>query len=222
MIFIFPLLLVFVALVFYFLPLAVFRYFQKSSFIFSSCELKFFKGIVLLFVVSTIGLMILAMLDQKHVEKVEQLEQLKNKNRYFTLQKDMVYGEIILPKGSHVAKYMEGGLQPILDRDLNDLEGVRFPYPIPINGAMVIAISPKYGKMQLTEDFNYVSSLGERESCQKGKTLYYFAYSAENLPQDYQPSQWSFSGCEDSQDEIHPPFWQGGRLYSPIQGKYIQ
>lgn len=177
----------------------------------------------MLFVVSMLGIIALWVMDKRHVEKINQLEAIKNHNRYFTIQQETAYGEIILPVGTHVAKFIPGRLASNLPKDLNDIEALRFPQPMMINGISVSAISPKYNYLELAQDFEFFDEqLNQTTQCTKGQMLYYFAYNMDNLAQDFKPSEWEYNHCIDYGYGITPPFWQNNRLYDPKSKTYIQ
>lgn len=159
--------------------------------------------------------------DKKHVA----FEHEKDKNRYFTLEKDTPFGEIILPKGTHISKHIPAGFQYNAPRDLNDVDGIQFPHPVMINGMSVIEISTTIGFLRLAEDYHFINN-GQKTICPK--THYFIVdlnnyelesvYRDKNLPippLTFKPSLWKFQDCMTKIDfPSSLPHWKNGKLVS--------
>lgn len=160
----------------------------------------------------------------KEDEKLVQFEHEKDKNRYFTLEKDTPFGEIILPKGTHMSKYIPKGYQYNAAADLNDIDGIEFPHPVNINGLSVIKIAPTTGFLHLAEDYRFIDQNGKVLHCPQ---THYFIVELNNYelkwqylnkslpvpPSTFKPSLWTFSDCTSKIDFPSPlPYWQGDKL----------
>ncbi|MDM1246988.1 hypothetical protein HX005_06265 [Acinetobacter sp. R933-2] len=158
-------------------------------------------------------------------EKYVKFEHEKDKNRYFTLEKDTPFGEIILPKGTHISKYIPAGFDHNAPRDLNDVDGIQFPYPVQINGMSVLEISPTIGFLRLAKDYHFIHQ-AKKMTCPKTHYLVVdlnnyqleLAYRDKNLPippLTFKPSLWTFQDCMSKIDfPSSLPHWKDGKLIS--------
>lgn len=152
----------------------------------------------------------------------ESLEPEKDKSRYFTLTKDTQYGEIVLPKGTHIHKYIPFGTTPNEPADLTEVREMRFPHPIEIKGISVIAIRNSYNdaEFEIAQPIYWHSEL---MYCDKGNLVRMESIPESDLnfanPQNFQPSKLKRSGCEEIDnkyvDPIIFPYWQDGKLIKP-------
>lgn len=167
--------------------------------------------------------------DKKHVA----FEHEKDKNRYFTLEKDTPFGEITLPKGTHISKYIPAGFEYNAPRDLNDVDEIRFPHPVMINGMSVIEISPTTGFLRLAEDYHFIEN-GKKIICPKTHYLVVklnnyqleWTFRDKNLPippLTFKPSLWTFSDCTSKIDfPSSLSYWKDGKLINGDEDNTIR
>lgn len=156
-------------------------------------------------------------------EKYVAFEREKDKNRYFTIEKDTPYGEVILPKGTHINKVIPKGYEHNAPRDLNDVDAIGFPHPVMINGMAVIEISTTIGYLRLAEDYHFIHK-GQKTVCPKTHYLVvdlndydlwqpYFMNQQPIPPEIFKPSLWTFRDCSFEIDfPSKMPYWKDGKL----------
>ena len=142
--------------------------------------------------------------------------------RHLTLKQDTPYGEIVLPKGSHVEREIpeppdvEG--QP---PNLRGLRHVRFVQPVQVNGAWVQAISTYPPLLELAQPHRFAAPNGHpAQDCKAGEIAQFkltgdALASLQNLhfqpPEPFEPSQWLFDTCFLG-DPIRLRYWQDNQL----------
>lgn len=158
------------------------------------------------------------------VKANEKSEYERNKKTYFTLEKDTPFGEIILPKGTHISKFFPSDDKNNAAPDLNDVNGIQFPHPVQINGLSVLMIFPATGVIRLAEEYRFINGHGETVTCPKKRhfivelnnTELVQQYQNKNLPippTTFKPSLWTFNDCTITFDyPSSVPHWENGKL----------
>lgn len=160
--------------------------------------------------------LLLILWAMKEDEEFVRFEKDKDKNRYFTLKETTPFGEIVLPKGTQIRKYIPQGYQNNAPADLNDVEGIQFPYPVTINDISIIEIAPTTGFLRLAEDYHFTDKTGKAITCSKTNYLNVHLnnfdlrtiYNDKNLPippSTFKPSLWTFSDCNVPVELASPP-----------------
>lgn len=174
---------------------------------------------IILLILSVLVIFLLNMKNEEYLR----YEHEKDKNRFFTIEKETVFGEIILPVGTHISKNIPAGLKYHAPRDLNNVDGIQFPDPVMINGMSVLEISPTIGFLRLAEDYHFLEQ-GKQRSCVKSNYLIvelnnrqyveqYFNQGLPIPPSTFKPSLWTIADCTIKIDfPSSVPYWENGVL----------
>lgn len=142
--------------------------------------------------------------------------------RHLTLQQDTPFGEVVLPKGSHVERELPEPLD--IEGQAPNLRGlrhVRFAQPTSIHGVWVHAISTYPPLLELAQPHQFAALNGQpAQDCKAGEIAQFklsgdAMASLQNLhlqpPESFEPSRWLFDTCFQG-DPIRLRYWQGEQL----------